>query len=113
VQINLYYFFFSDLRVSNNKLFFRAVKLIAELAGRDEEAARLLLLRAIYALDEAPTEEVLKRPVSQHIQAAASQKMVLPLALLLSTNNVSVANARAMLAKEPILRKLVKSVTHS
>lgn len=46
-----------DVQVSNNKLYFRAIGIVAMFAGVDDERARLALLKAIYDVNTV-TEEV-------------------------------------------------------
>ncbi|CAI8015335.1 Glucokinase regulatory protein [Geodia barretti] len=78
-----------NLRLSNDKLFERAIAIIEKWSGANEEDAKFALLRAIYKQDDAANFQY--RPISSHITEASSQNMVVPLALLLAGGRSSVS----------------------
>jgi len=94
--------------VANNKLYARAIGIVAEVCGVSEEAARIALLRSIYLRDTPLDGSILDGAISSHIDAAALRKKVVPLALLLAANpENSVKEAEQVLNAEPIVRKLL------
>lgn len=97
-----------DLRISNNKLYFRAIGIISDLMGADEEPARLALLKSIYQTDEL-TPAQLEAPVSHHIEASKDVPRLVPMALLLATGKFSWAEADAALTADPIVRHAISS----
>lgn len=96
-----------DLRISNNKLYYRSIGIISQLMGVDEETGRLCLLRSIYGTDEL-SEAMLSAPISRHIEAGTTAPKIVPTALLLATGQFTVAGAREALAADPIVRNIIK-----
>lgn len=103
-----------DLRISNNKLFFRTLGIIQDLMGVDETRAKNALLRSIYGIDPAPDgslpEEIFQRPVSAYIDASSTVTKVVPRALLLATGRYTVAEATQALERNPIVRSILEEV---
>lgn len=62
-----------NLGINNNKLFFRAIGLISELAVVDVETARRSLVCAIHGAD---FEESADTSIRHHIEVATPQKQV-------------------------------------
>jgi N-acetylmuramic acid 6-phosphate etherase len=94
-----------DLSVSNTKLFHRSVAIVSELMGVPLEEATTCLLRSIYLLDEL-TSDITQRPISQHLETATSgRSKVVPLALILASTPMPVAQAQEKLNAQPIVRK--------
>ncbi|GAB4324165.1 MAG: hypothetical protein Kow0059_19670 [Candidatus Sumerlaeia bacterium] len=96
-----------DLRISNNKLYYRSIGIISRLMAVDEETARRCLLRAIYGTDELSGAQ-LDAPVSRHIEAGTTAEKIVPVALLLATGRFTVSDARRALAAEPIVRNVIR-----
>lgn len=99
-----------NLKVSNNKLFYRAIGIISEIGKVDQNKARECLLKAIYGdtIDLSKTENF---PISYHIESAAKREKVVPIALLLASGKVSsVASAERLLKEYPIVRNAIKSI---
>ena len=104
-----------NLRITNIKLFHRAVGLVAKLGAVSTADAQRCVLRAIYA--EGAAAAAARLPVSDesvpgHVAAAADQECLLPLALLLALSatratELSVTEAKAMIVAEPVLRRLL------
>ena len=100
-----------DLRISNAKLYARAVALIESLVGVPHEVSEACVLRAIYTdvictSPEAYTK-LLKCPVSEHVRSAYQKEKVVPLALLLASGVPSLALATSTLKKQPIVRTAI------
>ncbi|MDP2439668.1 MAG: hypothetical protein Q8P67_28295 [archaeon] len=95
-----------DLAVSNTKLYFRSIGIIARIASVSDTAARDCLLQAIYQASSEPfsSERYLQLPVSAHIVAAHKLSRVIPISLLLAMKLASsVEDARRMLQEQPIV----------
>lgn len=95
-----------DLRLSNNKLFFRTVGIISDLIHVSHEEATDALLRSVYKTDELKDEQR-NAPVSEHIEASKKVDKVVPKALLLATGKASVKEATRILKRNPIVRQVI------
>jgi hypothetical protein len=98
-----------DLNISNNKLFYRTIGIVKDIARVDEATALLSVLKSIYKTD-APTEEHFKAPVSAHIAAASWKKKIVPRAILLATGKYNYETAGEALSKNPIVRSLIEEI---
>ena len=58
-----------DVAVSNNKLYFRAVRIISDVGGVEGKEAERCLLRSVYGVDEL-REEIWKDSVEKRIELA-------------------------------------------
>ncbi len=96
-----------DLRISNNKLYFRAIRTICLLTGAKEETARLALHRAVYKRDALSPEET-DAPPSAIIQAGTTASRVVPIALLLAMGGITYDQAAEQLARDPVPRRVIK-----
>jgi N-acetylmuramic acid 6-phosphate (MurNAc-6-P) etherase len=99
-----------DLNISNNKLFYRTVGIVKEIAGTDEDTAFRSVLKSIYRTD-LPSEEQIKAPVSDHIKAAVWKKKTVPKAILLATGKFTCEQAERALEKEPVVRAIIDKIT--
>jgi len=99
-----------NMGVSNNKLFFRAIRIIQGVTDVDAGTARGCLLSAIHGLER---DEVAKRErddpkwavISHHVIVATPKPLVLPHAILLASDStLTYAAAQAALKREPLLR---------
>ncbi len=96
-----------DLRLSNNKLYFRAISIVAEISGVDSSVARACLWRSIYRSDAPLCDEL--TPVSTHVQAASSVDRIVPVAILLASKAVATTEeAVRRIAATPKLRDCLK-----
>ncbi|KAI0207242.1 Glucokinase regulatory protein [Lamellibrachia satsuma] len=95
-----------DVRVSNNKLFHRAIGIVQNLSQCSEAEAREALLKSIYKIDSLSHFQ-LNAPVSSHIQTASGMDKVVPTALLLATLRCSVSRAVAILLDCPVIRMAI------
>ncbi|EFC48924.1 hypothetical protein NAEGRDRAFT_78308 [Naegleria gruberi] len=93
-----------NLKVSNNKLFYRAINIVSSIMNVTEELAEKCVLRAIYN-DSTPESNL----VSLHISHAIKMNKVVPVALLLASSGgtLTVEQAREMLAKDPVVRQVI------
>lgn len=107
-----------DVTVSNNKLYYRAISIVAQCARVDPSRAEECLLQSIYAPSQHAAEEgkpssphTIPPPascISDHIRAAFAREKVVPVALLLAMGKYdSVWAANRALETQPVLRKLL------
>lgn len=95
-----------DLRISNNKLYFRTLRIIMDIIGCDAETAREALLRSIYETDVVLPEHRDAR-ISQYVDISTPKQKIVPIALLLATGLFSYEMAKDALASDPIIRNIV------
>jgi N-acetylmuramic acid 6-phosphate (MurNAc-6-P) etherase len=96
-----------NLRVSNNKLFYRAVGIICNIVKVDEALATKCLLRAIYGTDDIAQYE--NEPISKHISKALQTDRVVPTAMLLASG-ASVTEVENILQKYPVIRDAIQQI---
>jgi N-acetylmuramic acid 6-phosphate (MurNAc-6-P) etherase len=97
-----------DLRISNNKLYYRAISIIGDLTGADEETARMALLRSVYRTDVVEKEKS-NAPVSDHIEASKDVPKLVPTALLIATGKFTWQQAADALAADPVVRHAISA----
>lgn len=95
-----------DLRISNNKLYYRAIGIISDLMGVDEDEARNALFKSIYQTDTI-TDAMKDAAVRDHIEASKSVAKLVPTALLLATGKYYLKQATDALASEPVVRNII------
>ncbi|CAF1244225.1 unnamed protein product [Adineta steineri] len=99
-----------DVRVSNVKLFYRAVDIIKSLAGVDYQTADRCLIQSIYQTNDTINDKT----IDQHIMAVASNHdHVVPIALLMSLSNCSYTEAKLKMDKCPIIRDICTGTNRS
>lgn len=102
-----------DLRLSNTKLYARALSTLQTLAGVDEATAKLALHRAVFDTDDLPKEQA-DAPPMDVVRAAGDRRGIVPRALLIATKRFTVAQATRMLAEDPFVRRVVEgAITQS
>ncbi|KAJ8333330.1 hypothetical protein SKAU_G00422260 [Synaphobranchus kaupii] len=97
-----------DLKVTNSKLFRRAVTLLQLLSGCAAERCHGALIQAIYSTDE-PTEEMNTASLTERAHIANTSSKVVPTALLMLRWSCSVCEARARLQGHMIIRDAVEA----
>ncbi|MBP7460195.1 MAG: hypothetical protein KBA26_02815, partial [Candidatus Delongbacteria bacterium] len=95
-----------DLRISNNKLYYRSITILRELLGIQDHDAEINILRAIYQTDQV-TDDILSAPISQHVSISIQQERIIPLALVLSSGDYSYQAAVEHLSHQPIIRSII------
>jgi len=102
-----------DLGITNNKLFQRAIGIVAKFGNVSEPEARQNLLRAIYQIEKSEVpREIDEAPISNHLRKVSEEakkgftKMV-ALAILLCTRSLTVATAKQILSVEPVVRNIL------
>ncbi len=97
-----------DVRISNSKLFERALRIVEDISGAGRGKALEALVGAVHGMDRPPGE-LLEAPPEVHVRAAASRERVVPLAVLMAARGLPLDRARALLEKKPILREALET----
>lgn len=92
--------FMIDLRVSNSKLFHRAVSIVSKFARVSQERSHLAVLQSIYRSDVV--DSVLNQQVSQHVSIATAMDQVVPVAILVATGKFNIESVVEHLRTKPI-----------
>lgn len=95
-----------DLKISNNKLYYRTINIIADIMQVSKETATESMLKSIYETNRL-TQEQQTFPISAHIAAATGKTKVVPKALLLATGKYNLQQAISALKTEPIVRNII------
>lgn len=90
-----------DLRISNLKLWERAVRIVAELGGVKPEHAERALCEVVPGTAEATPE--------QRIRLAVAQERVVPAAILICHTGCGATQAQALLARYPKLADALRA----
>lgn len=94
----------TDLRITNKKLFFRAIRIITEITDRTEDEVRNTLLKTIYD-GTIPDHDNLE----SHITLSANKENIVPLTILsLIYPQKDLSKLKELLSKQPVIRKLIK-----
>lgn len=93
-----------DVKVSNNKLFHRAVSVVSTFARVDHERALHAILQAIYRKDII--SDVVDRQVSEHVVRGSAMNLVVPVAVLVATGKFNIKSAVEILKTKTVSRVL-------
>lgn len=92
-----------DMRITNKKLFLRAIRIIHDITHKDEATIQDALLKNIYEKDVPVNNNV-----EDHIAVSATKEHIVPLTILsLVYPEKRIHTLQSMLRKEPIVRKLI------
>lgn len=80
-----------DVRVSNIKLYWRAVGILEKFCHLNKEQCERFLLKSIYQGDKQKTE------INEHVQQASSQQLVVPIALVMALTQCEYSMAKKLL----------------
>jgi hypothetical protein len=95
-----------DLRISNNKLYYRAIKIIQHIMNVPADRARRCLLRSIYETDRV-NSALTTAPISAHVQVATGRARIMPRALIMAGSRATHAQAEEILKREPVVRAAI------
>nr|XP_006825582.1 PREDICTED: glucokinase regulatory protein-like [Saccoglossus kowalevskii] len=95
-----------DVKVSNNKLYHRAISIIQKFAGCSLEEARCALIKSIYKTDTLTAEQG-SAAISKHIDMATTMNKVVPAALLIAVRQCSVHEAIQILNDVKVVSKAI------
>ncbi|XP_072545386.1 glucokinase regulatory protein [Salminus brasiliensis] len=95
-----------DLRVTNSKLYRRAIRMLQRFTNSTQRQSETALLKSIYDVEEL-TEEISSTDVTQHTLAANQKDQVVPTALVILQSGCSLAEAKSHLDAHPVIRDAV------
>lgn len=97
-----------NVRVSNNKLFYRAIGIISKIGKVDALTARKCLLQSIYCRENnvIPQDSDDNSIVERHIRASIKHSYIVPVAILLS-HGLSMNESLQILQNNPRIRKVI------
>uniref|UniRef100_A0A2K6PET9 Glucokinase regulator n=1 Tax=Rhinopithecus roxellana TaxID=61622 RepID=A0A2K6PET9_RHIRO len=97
-----------DLRISNSKLFWRALAMLQRFSGQSKAPCIESLLRVIH-FPQPLSDDIRAAPISCHVQVAHEKEQVIPIALLSLLFRCSITEAQAHLAAAPSVCEAVRS----
>lgn len=98
-----------NLRMSNNKLYFRAIQIVQHVMQVTEQQATECIQRAIYR-NQYNANQVPLHSVESHIQQATGQNLIVPMALLMAHDSTMTwQQALQVLSMQPIVRLAIAS----
>ncbi|XP_062429129.1 glucokinase regulatory protein [Rhea pennata] len=97
-----------DLRISNSKLFWRAVSILQRFTGHTQARCLDSLLQVIYD-SEVLLDDLRGKEISTHIVVATEKNKVVPTALLCLLRNCSVQEARMRLDTSHSIRAAIEA----
>ncbi|KAG9268720.1 glucokinase regulatory protein [Astyanax mexicanus] len=95
-----------DLRVTNSKLYRRAIGMLQRFTNSTQTQSETALLKSIYDVEEL-TEEISSADVTQHTLTANQKDQVVPTALVMLQTGCSLAEAKSHLDAHPVIRDAV------
>ena len=101
-----------DMKPSNNKLFYRSLRIIQRFSGLSETRSMEFLLKSIYNTD-CLTPDILSAPVATHVENSLHKSRIVSVALTASLKNCSIQKAKEILAQEPIIRNVISASIRS
>ncbi|XP_078256267.1 glucokinase regulatory protein isoform X2 [Rhinoraja longicauda] len=99
----VYHNYMIDLKVSNSKLFGRALHILQIFTVQTKSQCFKALLKSIYETDEL-SEKVKNVDISEHIQQAATMSKIVPVALVALMRSCSISTAKYLLASALAVR---------
>ncbi|XP_017401115.2 glucokinase regulatory protein, partial [Cebus imitator] len=97
-----------DLRISNSKLFWRALAMLQRFSGQSKARCIESLLQAIH-FPQQLSDDIRAAPISCHVRVAHEKEQVIPIALLSLLFRCSITEAQAHLAAAPSVCEAVRS----
>ncbi|KAK7152554.1 hypothetical protein R3I93_010700 [Phoxinus phoxinus] len=101
-----------DLRVTNSKLYRRAINILQRFTGCSKTECESALLRAVYSTDDL-TEDMTAADVHTHTGAANTRERVVPTALVMLQSGCTHAQAQRHLDCHPVIRDAVSACLNS
>ncbi|XP_041359642.1 glucokinase regulatory protein-like isoform X2 [Gigantopelta aegis] len=97
-----------DVKVSNNKLFHRAVGIIQRYSDLSTAECKEYLLRSIYHTDNLKDDQV-AAPIAEHIAMATPQQKIVPVALVAAILKCPVDKAKSVLEEHHVITTAISS----
>ncbi|KAH3695439.1 glucokinase regulatory protein-like isoform X2 [Dreissena polymorpha] len=95
-----------DVKVSNNKLFHRAVGILEKLGHLPRDTATEYLLRSIYNTDNL-VGDIMEKTIAQHVAMATPKDKVVPVALVAAVTKCTISEAKTTLSRQPVIRTAI------
>lgn len=95
-----------DLRITNSKLYDRAIRMVSELGSVDAIRAEQALKAVILHTKRAVSENM---SISETIRIASTKKRVIPEAVLVARSSCSPQEAAEMIQGDPLLRHFLEN----
>ncbi|KAF7704538.1 hypothetical protein HF521_021610 [Silurus meridionalis] len=95
-----------DLRVTNSKLYRRAIHILQRFTGCTHAQCETALLRAIYDVEEL-SDEMRSSDVTQHTLVANERGRVVPIALVMLQSSRTISEAKSYLYAYSVIRDAV------
>ncbi|XP_047013705.1 glucokinase regulatory protein isoform X2 [Ictalurus punctatus] len=95
-----------DLRVTNSKLYRRAIHILKRFTGSTQAYCETALLRAIYGIEEL-SDGMSSTNVTQHTLVANERGSVVPIALVMLQSRGTIAEAKSYLDAYSVIRDAV------
>jgi hypothetical protein len=90
-----------NMMLTNEKLFLRAVNIVADVSGAPHPVAHSSVLRAIYGDSGGPPAP--DASLDAHVALAAVTPLVIPVAVLLAASDASLSSSPVAAAEAPLL----------
>lgn len=97
-----------EIRISNSKLFWRALAMLQRFSGQSKARCIESLLQAIH-FPQPLSDDIRAAPISRHIEVAHCKDQVIPVALLSLLFRCSIPEAQAHLAAASSVCEAVRS----
>ena len=104
--------FMIDVKVSNSKLFYRAISIVQKFSQVDYQNAKTFLLKSLYRTNKL-TDDIHDKEVKVHVVKGSQSDLVVPVALLLATGKFSIETAVQALKNNVQVRKCLLDVFKS
>ncbi|KAK3091035.1 hypothetical protein FSP39_016648 [Pinctada imbricata] len=101
-----------DLKVSNNKLYYRSVGIIQKFSNESRDESERYLLKSIYNTDNL-SESHCSKTVADHIDVATPLERVVPRAMLAAILKCPISEAEKRLIQEPVIRTVISQTLNS
>jgi N-acetylmuramic acid 6-phosphate (MurNAc-6-P) etherase len=98
-----------DLRISNSKLYDRAVGLISNLASVSLADGKRALHMAIFK-EKVTDEKLADVSIAMSVQRAVTRMRIVPLAIILATGRFGYEEAQERLDAEPRVRRIIEDI---
>ncbi|XP_018430877.1 PREDICTED: glucokinase regulatory protein [Nanorana parkeri] len=97
-----------DFRISNSKLFHRAISILQRLTGHSQSRCTEALLQAVHG-EPVLSEQTKNTDISRHVGVASSKDKVLPVAIVGLLRNCSIQEARTRLDSSATVRAAIEA----
>nr|Q91754.1 RecName: Full=Glucokinase regulatory protein; Short=GKRP; Short=Glucokinase regulator [Xenopus laevis]CAA56863.1 glucokinase regulator [Xenopus laevis] len=100
--------FMVDFKINNSKLFHRATSVLQRLTGQSHQRCTEVLLQSIYG-EQTLSEQIRNTTIAGHVEAAASQDKVLPVAIVSLLRSCTIQDSRSRINSSLSIRSAIES----